>query len=80
MVSASELGGLMAMMPAFATDNGGDIDAVDGGDAAVRLAHGAQLEDGHGRADDDWSRCRLSMATGTRATRMIVKAGRAACS
>ena len=60
----------------------GEIDAVDGGDAAVRLAHGAQLEDGrgHDRADDGWSRCRLSMATGTRATRMIVKAGRAACS
>ncbi len=29
MVSASDLSGLMAMMPAFATDNAGDIDATD---------------------------------------------------
>ena len=39
MISASELGGLMAMMPAFATDNGGEIDATDTV-ATDRLAKG----------------------------------------
>ena len=62
-----------------------EVDAGDGRGAAVRLADVTDVEDrlahdaGSARAADR-SRCRLSMATGTRATAMIVKAGRAACS
>ena len=62
------------------------VDVVDGGDAAERLAdaHGrrgpGRVTDRQGARATARSRCRLSMATGTRATAMIVKAGRAACS
>ena len=39
MLSASDLGGLMAMMPAFATDNAADIRATATVDVG-RLRHG----------------------------------------
>ncbi len=39
MLTANEVGGLMAMMPAFATDNAGDINATSTVDVA-RLHHG----------------------------------------
>jgi dihydrodipicolinate synthase/N-acetylneuraminate lyase len=39
MLTANEVGGLMAMMPAFATDNAGDIHATSTVDVA-RLHHG----------------------------------------
>ena len=62
-----------------------EVDAGDRGRRAERLVDPAEVEDGlgHGAAcccDDERSRCRLSRATGTSATAMIVKAGRAACS
>ena len=55
----------------------GEVEVIDSENGPECLAHGAQLEDvvGHRR-----SRWRLRMATGTRATRMIVSAGSAACS
>jgi hypothetical protein len=39
MLSASDLGGLMAMMPAFATDDAGDIHSIATVDVG-RLHHG----------------------------------------